>query len=539
MMTPEERKTVVTLHKGEDGARFMEEMSHHTGNGFIPDRPVEIYNEKPQSISNYDFVMSMEEARALKNDPRVRDVRWGTKAQNGIYIQSNVVMEPSEYRRDYISDTATDRNWALYSAGAGYGEELEPGAGNFEFGYTLTGKNVDAVIMDDGIEWFHPEFLDSEGSTRVQLIDWPSESGLTNIFQDPAYYTANTGGHGTHCASIVAGNTYGWARDAKLYSLAVVGQFGSAPPSWMFGVSDAFNLLRGWHLNKADTSRPTVVNMSWAYFRRWVGFDTFRYRGQFYSNREGQFPSAGTPENPSFAPAPEFAMRGFGHPLRVTSVDSDIEDCLEAGIYLIGASMNDASYIDVPGGADFQNYYEYDDFFGQYYWCRGGTPAGVPGVYVVGNLDSGRPFVDGFRDKNRMQSASGRGPGVDIFAPGTDIGGAVSRFNGFEQVYPSRPYPEDTNFKMTKLTGTSFSAPQVAGILSQQLELTPDMGLLGMRRFFDKHAEKDTIYDATIGDPATDYANDNALHGAANAIVKNPYSSGSVEKYSGDIEISK
>ena len=85
-MTPEERKTVVTLHKGEDGARFMEEMSHHTGNGFFPDRKVEVYNEKPQSISNYDFVMSMEEAKALRDDPRVRDVRWGTKAQNGICL---------------------------------------------------------------------------------------------------------------------------------------------------------------------------------------------------------------------------------------------------------------------------------------------------------------------------------------------------------------------------------------------------------------------------------------------------------------------
>ena len=538
-MTPEERKTVVTLHKGEDGARFMEEMSHHTGNGFIPDRKVEVYNEKPQSISNYDFVLSMEEAKALKDDPRVRDVRWGTKAQNGIFPVNQVEMEPSSYRRTQGNDTTTDRNWALYTMREGYDEEFEAGEDNHEYGYTLTGENVDAIIMDDGIEWFHPEFLNPDGSSRVELIDWPEESGLTNIFQDPAYYTANTQGHGTHCASIIGGNTYGWARKASLYSMAVVGQFGNAPPSWMFGISDAFNMIRGFHLNKADATRPTIVNMSWAYFRNWQGFDAFRYRGTWYSNRNGEFPDAGTLQDNGFNPAPEYGMRSFGHPLRVTSVDSDIEDCIEAGVLLVGASMNANNYIEIPNGPDWNNFYEYDDFFGQYYWQRGGTPMGNPGVYVVGNVDWSRPFVDGYRDKNRMQSASGRGPGVDIFAPGSAIGGAVSTFNGFESVYPSRPYPENPNFKMTKLTGTSFAAPQVVGIVAQELELRPDLTYREMRQWLEDNAEKGNLLDETVGDPSIDYRNDDALHGAPNLLAKNPYRSGTVERYSGDIEISK
>lgn len=522
----EERKTVVTLHKKVDGNRFMEEMNSKVGGQYIPERSVEVYNEKPQSISNYDFVMTRAEAAALKSDPRVRDVRWGTKKELGIKLCNEALSDPWQYNRfDAGDNTTTDRNWGLYACNEGGRTDDGPGSENYRHKYTLTGKGVDVVIMDDGIEYFHPEFNDGEGNSRVQLIDWPELAGLEgSIEQSPFYYTANTEGHGTLCASIVAGNTYGWANEALIYSLAMVSSVGNPKP-WMFGVSDSFNLLRAWHLNKGN-GRPTVANMSWSYFIEW-DFDVFRYRGTFYTNRNGEYDNIN--------PAPEFAMRDTRHPLRVTSVDSDIEDCIDAGVILCAAASNQYNYIDVPGGLDYENFYEKDDQFGTWYWCQGGTPARAEGVIVVGNVDSSRRF-DG---SQYMQFASGRGPGVDIWAPGTNIGGAISQINAFEDIVPSRAYPPDDNFRMTKLTGTSFATPQVTGILAQKLELQPDLAYYEARRWLQANADKDTLYDTTDGPPEDNYDKDQALNGSKNLFLRNPYNRSSVFRYRGDLDLTK
>lgn len=515
-----ERKTVVTLKKGVDGNRFMEEMNAKTGGSYIPDRAVEVWNEKPGSYSNYDFVMSKDEARELKNDSRVRDVRWGTKKECGYVLARDVYDEPASYNRFGYSEEDTDRNWGLYACNQGLGVDNGQDM-NWRHSYTLTGKGVDSVIMDDGIETYHPDFLNPDGSSRVILLDWPEASGLTNIDQDQSYYSTFVGGHGTHCASLIGGNLYGWARDSLLYSLAVVNSTGGDPANWMFGVSDAFNMLREWHLSK---NRPTICNMSYTYYRLW-DFDFFRYRGTTYTNRNGEYPDLN--------PAPQFAMRDDRHVSRVTSVDSDVEDCIDAGVIMVAAAGNNYNYIDRPGGEDYNNYYERDDSFGTFYWCRGGTPSSSTGVITAGSIDS---FRSG-SNSSKMHFASGRGPGVDVWAPGTNVGAATSLFNTLPGI--DRPYPPDPAFLMTKLTGTSFAGPQLCGILAQHMELHPELTTLEAKKWIEEHGDKDELRDDTGEDIQANYANDSALNGAPNLFLRNPYASGTVARYTGDIEISK
>jgi hypothetical protein len=57
------------------------------------------------------------------------------------------------------------------------------------FPYTLDGTGVDVVIMDSGIQTDHPEFFDSQGVSRVQLIDWYQAAGIpgsqnVNFYRD-------------------------------------------------------------------------------------------------------------------------------------------------------------------------------------------------------------------------------------------------------------------------------------------------------------------------------------------------------------------
>ena len=54
------------------------------------------------------------------------------------------------------------------------------------------------------------------GTSRVQQIDWYTESGLSGS-QNVNHYR-DFDGHGTHCAGIAAGKTYGWAKKAHIYS---------------------------------------------------------------------------------------------------------------------------------------------------------------------------------------------------------------------------------------------------------------------------------------------------------------------------------
>ena len=95
----EERKAVVTLHKGVNAEEFMDNMTTTFGSDAIPNRKVTVYNEKPGSVSNFDFVLTQAEANRLKNDPRVRDVRWGTKVENGIILNPFVLESSKSYGR--------------------------------------------------------------------------------------------------------------------------------------------------------------------------------------------------------------------------------------------------------------------------------------------------------------------------------------------------------------------------------------------------------------------------------------------------------
>jgi hypothetical protein len=199
---------------------------------------------------------------------------------------------------------------------------------------------------------------------------------------------------------------------------------------------------------------------------------------------------------------------------------------------MLSAAGNNYNYIDTPGGDDYDNYYERDDSFNTYHWCRGGTPNATTGVITAGNIDSYRRSGE-----NKIHFPSGRGPGIDIWAPGTNIGAATSLLNSLPGV--DRPYPPDPNFLMTKLTGTSFAAPQVCGVLAQHMELHPDLTVLEALQWLQENGYKDVLYDPSVEDIQVNYAEDLALNGAPNLFLGNPYTSGTVARYSGDIEISK
>jgi subtilisin family serine protease len=513
MSTEDQNKAVVTLNIGVDVDAFIEDMaSGKNHNEFMPNRPVELFNEKPDSLRNVDFVLTRAEAELLKQDPRVLDVRYGTKAENGFILKPSAVDSTRLYSKTNTLDN-THYNWGIPSCISA----TNPFSGtdlNFTHGFPVAGNGVDVVIQDSGILTTHPEWLTFDGTaSRLQQVNWPSVAGLTGTYTQDANHYTDPDGHGTHVASTAAGRLYGWAKAANIYSIAMVDN-----PAG-FGVSASFNLIRAWHNLKSNTSlgykRPTIVNMSWGYFKLYENITGGNYRGTPWTATTAQslYGMVSTIYNRLTSPT------RYYHPVRVTSVDADIADCVTAGIILVAAAGNDAHKVDASGGTDYNNYYT-DSVNGTTYYHRGATPCNTSGVITVGSVKIAEP-----EGKNFFSNA---GPGISVWAPGEEIMGAIPAGSAIEVANDSVPYPNNSLFKSTKISGTSMAAPQVTGVVAGLLEARPE---------YNQAAVGNWIATSTstgrLADTAGSYADLQSLQSAPNKFLRQPFSSSTAWSFTG------
>lgn len=510
MSTEDTNKAVVTLNIGVDVDAFIEDMvsgNNHTAS--MPNRPVELFNEKPDSLRNVDFVLTRAEAELLKNDERVLDVRYGTKEENGIFFKPTAFDATRVYNKSSTLNNS-HYNWGIpacntttspFISGGGYATDI-----NYQHGYALAGNNVDVVIQDSGIQADHPEWMNATGTaSRLNQVNWPSVSGLSSTYTQGVDHYTDQEGHGTHVTGTVAGKLYGWAKNANIYSIKIF-------DTDSFGVSASFNMIRAWHNLKAG-SRPTVVNMSWGYYSTYTNITGGNYRGTGWTGTSmvtgyGMIQTLynRTGVSPNYV---------YIHPVRVTSVEADITDCLNAGIILIGAAGNEAHKIDVAAGTDYNNYYT-SSVNGTTYYHRGATPTAVEGVINVGAVKSANPEGRAF--------FSNVGPRVDVFAPGESIQSSIAENSSLALGVGTSDYPTDSNYKITKLNGTSMASPQVTGIVATMLESRPTWTPAKTLSWIQSNAYVNRLTETGT----TTYSDVQSLLGASNRYVKQPFNRGTV-----------
>ena len=503
-----EKEYVIGLNRNIDTVQFWKDVETITNLDNIPNRAIEVANARSGSNRLTHYYLTVEEAELIRQDERVACVEIPAEQRDDISIElkaiqpsgsdNNFIKTPDSDGNNFIDATGSVKNWGLIrhkSLSNNYGTSY---TNNESYTYTLDGKDVDIVIQDSGIQADHPEFTDTDGNSRVQQINWYTVSGISGT-QPSGFYT-DYDGHGTHCAGISAGKTFGFAKNSKIYAQKLNGLQGGSDPNGGIVISDAFDTIRLWHANKSG-SRPTVVNMSWGYSQTLnPGAVSITWRGTNYTSGDPIVDYGVATYNPSIPYKVES---------RVSSVDIEIQEMIDAGIHVVIASGNLNLKCEVTGGIDYDNFISQSGPVEAYYH-RGSSPYDDEAI-KVGSVS----YLSANATTDQKSSFSNAGPAVDVYAAGHFIVSSLSDTN----VHTEGVYYNDPNFKQGVLNGTSMAAPQVAGVIALMCQANPKATPSSIKSSLIAKSGNAFL----TGSGTNDYTSDSTM-GGDNRVLFNPFS---------------
>lgn len=507
-MADEKRYTVTTPDYDTTIDLWVELTHDGTRSGSVPERPVPVANGRANNPRNTEYWLTEEEAEALRSDPRVEAVD-----QVEIFAISRNAFQSDTFSKATASANDQDYvNWGLLrhiKTTNVFGLNSEA-AGSPTYDYVLDGTGVDVVIIDSGIKPDHPDFQDADGVSRVKQIDWYTASGVSGTL--PTDFYTDFDGHGTQCASVTAGKRMGWAKNADIYAIKLAGLEGVSDPNSGISVADAFDCLIGWH-NAKTNGRPTIVNNSWSYVIFWdtntedlsfnSNFSTTNYAITGGSYRGASW-SGGTYDTAKGHVGTNIGSGRRQFPYRVASADADIQTLVNAGVIVVNAAGNDFQKIDVASGTDYNNYVSATGL-SDYYYHRGGSPyVTYPDGFEVPALDSSA--VGG----ESPASFSNRGPATPVYAAGEAITAAgIAGFTFFGE----------TGYFYSSVSGTSFAAPQIAGMSALLMQAHPDWTPQQVTKWFAHNSVKNVLQDSGLDN---DYTSGQTLLGGPNDLAYFP-----------------
>ena len=425
---------------------------------------------------------------------------------------------------------------------------------------TVSGKNVDVVIVDSPVDPNHVEFsvnADGTGGSRVNQINWfsftdginndetnfpgvnyttPSNYPYTNIYGNGAYFM-----HGTMCAGVAAGNLNGVARDANIYTLDPYSSNpyrsnGGVPSNWPTIWPD---YIRYFHLNKSinsETGRrnPTICNMSFTYTSVYLYHEslhlptTMEYQGSTVtlptstidcSSTNSRNHATGVAERMNFLMERNVTVSGSSQSIsscqpnmvlsprfyfaeRVASLDADLEDMINDGIIIVAAAGNNNLQMVESTDVNYDNSITFNST--TKYFHRGGSPAAASNVICVGANQ-----INGFR----KAAFSNYGSRIDIWTHGQDCIGPWSSesFTATETSSHGLPFDvpdgRNSNHYQTKQSGTSFASPNIVGVLAGLLEIEPTTTQAEARKYLEDYKIESSTY--TGYNSATDLTGQN------------------------------
>ena len=242
--------------------------------------------------------------------------------------------------------------------------------------------------------------------------------------------------------------------------------------------------------------------MSWGYGSYFTSIVSGVYRGTAWTS---------TSRDTSKGMVGSYTWAGYRYVTRIASVDTDVEELTDAGVHVCIAAGNSYQKIDISAGTDYNNYFTKSDSSTNYY-NRGGSPFGDD-ANIVGNIDS-NTHSGGLEQK---ASSSENGPGVSVWAPGSNIMSSFSNTNA----HSDGTYPGNSNYKIGNITGTSMASPQVCGVGALMLQANPHATPAQLKAYIIAQTGSNQIY-STGND--NDYSNSRSINGSNNRFLYNSFS---------------
>jgi len=351
-------------------------------------------------------------------------------------------------------------------------------------------------------------------ATKIQSPNFTQISGLGSyyyLFGVPFSFKIGTSlrknfytdyhGHGTHCAGISAGKTFGWAKNANIYAMKFNDLTDSNKPDWENGFDEltCWNLIKLFHTNKpvnpvTGVKNPTVVNMSFG--SSFPILNVLLLTGGKYRNVNWT-PTANPVDDLGnrgvgkwkYYTGDQAALygyssytKGFWYSLSCNFDASDVglDELAQAGVICCVAAGNNGMRADNSTGADYNNYFNYNYYgtISSYHYNRGCSPQS-PLAVMVGAIDFVYPTTstdptharatNNINNLDQVANFSNSGSLVDMYAPGVNITSSTSTNN----ILGGVGYYENNQFLQTSISGTSMATPQVVGLLALYMQQNP------------------------------------------------------------------
>lgn len=514
-----EKEYIVTVNAGVDWTQVHAELtSGNSESAALPNRAVEVVKLRENNQRNTHYALTDAEAATLRTDARIAAVIDPTQRQ-----LRKVAFQGGNFNKTSTS-IGEQQNWGLLrhvSSTNNFGGSTSDPGGTYD--YVLDGTGVDVVITDSGIEPTHPEWQDANGNSRLQQINWYTESGVAGT--QHANHYRDLDGHGTHVTGTAAGKTFGWAKNARIYSMKLRGLEGTGDSNTGILDSDLADCLLGWHNAKAG-SRPSVINASWSLVctldtsvtpnKVIVNGTTATITGGVYRGVVHSDTTRSLLRSKGLGDGYDNGNNTYYYKVYDASFDADVEQLIDAGIILCISAGNQGQKLDTDSGQDYNNYVTLtSDAFGdnsfRWYYNRTRSPGSSIGkMFYVGALGASSSSST----HDQKASFSNAGPAVNIYAAGQYISSAVSNTND----YAGTDYYLDNSFKQIKLQGTSMSAPQITGMAACFLQAHATWSPAQVVSWFQNNAQ-DKMYSSGLDN---DYTTSSSLWGGTQRVAYFP-----------------
>jgi len=416
---------------------------------------------------------------------------------------------------------------------------------NMTYTYNQDGTGVDLVFIASSVcHLDDPEFQTS-GVSRIQQYDW---STLDTALPSVNYSSSATiDRHAEMVLQCAAGNTLGRATGAQIY----IWPKDQMDPNGFY-IYDSYDYIKAFHEAKvaAGSSRPTVAMIAMSYnwtpvqskctsiFYRNKKYTTVSPAGtgdthisQLSDNMQSAFPinngvafgigkwdasNISTTNHTSiFATGTDAEIQAWcessteGDGIAQALVGTSLQDMMDAGVHYVVSAGNQRQAIQHFGHPDYNNRWVGHRTMSStdtnnYETCLGTNQRGTMLIckdsILAAAMDS--DFTHN-GNKEILSDFSNRGEAVDCCAAGTQI---QWKLYGQSDDYVLDPY-------LVRGGGTSFSAPQIAGMVCQVLESYGSTTPKQMRRYFrDVAIGTDKLWDPQISPKTGDKYGDSAFH---------------------------